>query len=271
MDLARPGPDVRSLVLVDPRRQAGVWWQFVVEQRRCYERFGVAAATVDVDATRGGVWCVVALRGDAPVAGARVQLRLPDRPLPLEALLGGHPALAAELAARRADGIAEVGGLWAREDLAGTGIGAPVIAAAVACAAAIPVRHLVSFAHHLNRFTRAVGFEPDARLGVHAYPSERYRSTVNWCDAFEPSSAEPHVQRTIREWRRHALVGEPLPFDLFARNRDGRPTAASSVLDKETAHGHASRPDPSHETPGTDGPAAHRRHRPAARRVHQPT
>jgi hypothetical protein len=269
---AFPGPAVRSLMLVDPRHHDGVWERFVAGQRRCYEQFGVAAASVEVDVTGGDVWCVVALRGEAVVAGARLQVKAPGRPLHLEGVLGLHSALEEELQARREDGVAEVGGLWATEDLAGTGIGGPVIAAAVACAAAIPVRHLVSFAHHHNRFTRAVGFEPDARLGVHAYPDGRYRSTVNWCDAFEPATAEPFVQRTVRQWRRHALVGDPLPFELFAHNRDGRPAAAPPFLEKEEArHGHVSHPDPSHEAHGTDGPAAHHRRRHEARGVHQAT
>jgi hypothetical protein len=250
-----PGAAVRSLVLVDPRRHRGLWQQFVAGQRRCYERFGVAAASAEVDAMGGDVWCVVALRGDTPVAGARLLVKTPGRPLPLEHLLGRHPALAQELQARRAEGVAEVGGLWAAEDLAGTGIGGPVIAAAVACAAAIRVRHLVSFAHHHNRFTRAVGFEPDARLGVHPYPDERYRSTVNWCDAFELANAEPFVRRTIRRWRRHAVAGVALPFELFGLEKE------------EDRSGHSNRPHPSHEAHGTIGPAARHRRRPAARRV----
>ena len=212
-----------------------MWQQFVAGQWRCYERFGVAGASAEVDATGGDVWCVVALRGDAPVAGARLLVKTPGRPLPLEGLLGAHPALAQGCRARRAEGVAEVGGLWATEDLAGTGIGGPVIAAAVACAAAIPVRHLVSFAHHHNRFTRAVGFEPDARLGVHPYPDERYRSTVNWCDALDPVTAEPFVQRTIRRWRRHAVAGVALPFDLFALEKE------------EDRFGDSNRQDASHE------------------------
>ena len=258
MEEAFAGP-VRSLVLVDPRRHGGVWQQFVAGQRRCYERFGVAAASAEVDATGGDVWFVAAVRGEALVAGARLHVRTPGRPLPLERLLGAHPVLAQQLRARRADGVAEVGGLWATEDLAGTGIGGPVIAAAVACAAAIPVRYLVSFAHHHNRFTRAVGFEPDARLGVHAYPDERYLSTVNWCDALEPATAEPFVQRTIRHWRRHAMAGVALPFELFAREKE------------EDRFGHSNRQDPSHEARGTDAPAARHRRRPAARRVHETT
>ena len=140
----------------------------------------------------------------------------------------------------------------------GTGIGGPVIAAAVACAAAIRVRHLVSFAHDHNRFTRAVGFEPDARLGVHPYPDERYRSTVNWCHAFDPATAEPFVQRTIRRWRRHAVAGVPLPFELFELEKE------------EDRFGHSHRPDPSHEARGTDAPAARDRRRPAPRRVLRP-
>jgi hypothetical protein len=255
---AFPVAVVRSLVLVDPARHGGVWRQFVAGQRRCYERFGVSAASAEVDAMGGDVWCVVALCGDAAVAGARLHVKTPGRPLPLERLLEGHAVLAEEIEFRRADGVAEVGGLWAAEDLAGTGIGGPVIAAAVACAAAIGVRHLVSFAHHRNRFTRAVGFEADARLGVHPYPDERYRSTVNWCDAFEPAAAEPFVQRTIRRWRRHAVAGVPLPFDLFA-------------MEKESRNGHSDRPDASHEAHGTDGPAARHRRRPTARRVHGTT
>ncbi|MET0556774.1 MAG: hypothetical protein ABW221_27285 [Vicinamibacteria bacterium] len=252
-------PAIRSLVLVDPRRHRGVWRQFVAGQRQCYERFGVAAASAEVDETGGDVWCVVALCGEAAVAGVRLHVKAPGRALPLERLLGGHPALAQELHVRQAGGVAEVGGLWAAEDFAGTGIGGPVIAAAGACAAAIPVRHLVSFAHHHNRFTRAVGFQPDARLGVHPYPDERYRSTVNWCDTFELSTAEPFVQRTIRQWCRHAVAGVPLPFALFAREKE------------EDRSGDSNREDASHEAHGTGAPAARRRRRPAARRVHQAT
>jgi hypothetical protein len=204
-------------------------------QRRCYERYGVAAASASVDVSGGHVWCVAALRGDAPVAGARLHVKTPFHPLPLERVLGGHAVLEEELRLRQADGIAEVAGLWAEPDWAGTGIGGPVVAAAMACAAALPVRHLVSFAHHLNRFTRTVGFEPDPRLGEHAYPDARYRSTVHWCDAFDPETAEPFVQRTVREWRRHALAGGALPFGLFAANRDGPPAAAPSSCEEQEA------------------------------------
>jgi GNAT superfamily N-acetyltransferase len=209
-----------SLVLVDPRSRADLWRAFVAAQRLCYERYGAASAVVDVDVSAGHVWCVVALCDERTVAGARLHVRAPGHPLPLERVLGEHPVLRRELRTRGPAGIAEVGGLWAAEEWAGTGIGGPVIAATVACAAALGVRHLASFAHQFNRFTRAVGFEPDPRLGEHAYPDERYRSTVNWCDAFDPITADPFVLSTIRSWRQRALAGDPMPYALFAANRE---------------------------------------------------
>ncbi|MBX3273900.1 MAG: hypothetical protein KF729_26785 [Sandaracinaceae bacterium] len=197
--------------------ERAVWRAFLEQQRACYARYGAGAAAHEPELCPDLLWllCVFDDDGGELVAGARIQVRAPDQPLPLEQALASIPRVAREVARRYADGIGEVGALWSAPSRARSGIGGAVIAASVACAAAIGVRHLVSLAHQHNRFTRRVGFEPDARIGALPYPDDRYRSTVNFCDARDAPTADPDVRRAILAMRRNVLRGEPADLDLY--------------------------------------------------------
>jgi RimJ/RimL family protein N-acetyltransferase len=146
----------------------------------------------------------------AVVAGTRIHRRAPGHALPVERILATHSGVRRGLDWRQPSGVGEVAGLWASPALAGTGIGGPIVATAVAHASALGMAHLVGFAHQYNRFTRRVGFEPDRSLGEHAYPDGRYRSTVNWCDALGLTSADSFFRGMILDLRRRVLRGERL-------------------------------------------------------------
>src|SRR5262245_12835712 len=123
---------------------------FVEAQHACYGRFGVAGVAPAAARVAGlSAWLVSVHGADgALLAGVRVEGR---RPLPVERALA-HPALSRRLAALEPEGVAELCGLWAAPDLAGRGIGGPVIAAAVAVAPSLGFAWLCSFAHDRNRF-----------------------------------------------------------------------------------------------------------------------
>ena len=182
--------------IVDPRER-DVVAEFERELAACYARYRVAAAAGAPPA--GPVRYLVvtdAPGGDRLLAGVRVHVRDAAHPLPLEHKLPDHPVVRDELARRAGGGVAELTGLWSAPEVARTGIGEWVIGAAVAAADALALAHMVSFAHQFNRFTRRVGFEPDARIAPVAYPDARYQSTVNWCATEAIATAEP----ATRDW-----------------------------------------------------------------------
>lgn len=177
--------------------------EFHRRQSACYARYGATAA-VTLPARGDGTRYLSVTRDGAMVAGIRIHPRTDRVPLPFEAYLDVDSRLAEELASRTRSGIAELAGLWSSTSVARSGIGGYIVAAAVAVAPLLALRHMCSFAHQFNRFTRAVGFEPDVRVGEHPYPDPRYRSTLNWCDALELSTAAPSVRAHILALREAA-------------------------------------------------------------------
>lgn len=187
--------------------------EFHERMATCYARYGASAAVTAPSAGALVRYLVVARDGEM-VAGIRIHTRHRDGRLPLEAYLREHPVVQAEIARRAPEGLAELCGLWSAPDVARTGIGEHVVGAAVAVSPGFGLRHLCSFAHQFNRFTRKVGFEPDGRIGEHAWPDERHRSTVNWCDAALLPTAEAEVRERILALRALASrrPGAPLPL-----------------------------------------------------------
>ncbi len=177
--------------------------EFDRRQSECYARYGASAA-VGVPERDDGTRYLRVTRDGAMVAGIRIHPRADRVPLPFEAYLEVDDHLAEQLAWRARSGIAELAGLWSSTSVARSGIGGYIVAAAVAVAPLLALRHLCSFAHQFNRFTRAVGFEPDVRVGEHPYPDPRYRSTLNWCDALELPTAAPGIRTHILALREAA-------------------------------------------------------------------
>lgn len=205
--------------LVDAERAFELVCEFQRGQRACYARYGAEVVTASDGSIDRALYLVVH-RDGRMVAGIRIHRRERERRLPLERPLSSHPLVRRELAWRESAGLAELAGLWSAPDIAKTGIGGAVVGAAVAIAPALGLRHLCSFAHQFNRFTRLVGFEPDASIGEHPYPDDRYRSTVNFCDAVTLATADARVAEWVRGRRadveRRALEGtHPLDFAAF--------------------------------------------------------
>lgn len=194
--------------------------EFQELQADCYARYGAAAAVAS-SPPHAEVRYLVVVRDGRMVAGIRFHPRRAGILLPLEDYFGDHPVVGEELEARTPEGIAELCGLWSRKEVARTGIGGYIVGAAVAVAPAYGFRHLCSFAHQFNRFTRKVGFEPDVRIGEHAYPDARYRSTVNWCDAISFPTADAEVRTRILWLRAQAsrAAGAPLPLGFHPPRR----------------------------------------------------
>jgi hypothetical protein len=171
--------------------------EFVAQQQACYARFGARVSPPPDDPLTQ--YLLVAIERQM-VAGIRIHRRGALR-LPLERYFETNDHLARELDRRTPDGLAELSGLWSNPLVAGTGIGGFVVGAAVAVAPWLRLRHLCSFAHQFNRFTRDVGFVPDPVIGTCPYPDARYESTINWCDAFDLAGAAPHARARILELR----------------------------------------------------------------------
>lgn len=202
----------------------------------CYARYGASAALRVPDET-DDIRYLIVTRESQMVAGMRFHRRRAGLPVPMEGYFDQDGPVRAGLDARTDEGVAELCGLWSAPEVARTGIGGYVVGAAVAVAPYLGLRHLCSFAHQFNRFTRQVGFEPDPVIGEHAYPDERYRSTVNWCDAIDFPTADPEVRRRI-QWLRSlahdVLSGASLPLG-FHPPRKIEPTARrpmSAIVNK---------------------------------------
>jgi GNAT superfamily N-acetyltransferase len=208
---------VYTIKLVDPRKERALWSAIAAGQRECYARYGAAKASSDFDPFAGRVFAVAVVDGDGvPVAGARIHVRDNEHPLPIERHFAGNALLRNELAARAAQGVGEVGGLWAVKDLAGTGIGRSVVAATAAHAPMVGVRHLIAFVHQHHRFNDAVGFHLDERFGETPYPDARYRSVVRWCDTRALETAHRSVRLAILLQRRTVSRGERIRLNLPA-------------------------------------------------------
>ncbi|HET8643914.1 MAG TPA: hypothetical protein VFO85_00405 [Vicinamibacteria bacterium] len=197
--------------MVDPRRERMLWAAIAAGQRACYARYGATRATAEFDAFSGKVFAVAVLDPEGvPAAGARIHVRDVEHPLPIERHFARNALLRSELAQRSASGVGEVSGLWAREELAGTGIGASIVATTIAHAPLVGVRQLVAFVHHHHRFNDAVGFRRDERFGEHPYPDSRYRSVVRWADARTLDGADTAVRLAILLQRRQLARGEQI-------------------------------------------------------------
>jgi GNAT superfamily N-acetyltransferase len=202
---------------VDPRRQRTAWATIAFQQRACYARYGASNASADYDPFSGRVFALAVVDPDGvPVAGARIHVRDDAHPLPIERHFQNQPLLRAELECRMPRGVGEVGGLWACRELAGTGIGADIVAAAAAYAPLLGVRHLVAFTHHHHRFSDAVGFRRDERFPEKAYPDERYRSVVRWCDTRTLDTAAWTVRGAILQQRLAIRHGERIRLYVAA-------------------------------------------------------
>lgn len=191
---------------------------FHQELAACYARYGASAAVTAPPSD--GVELLVVRRGERMVAGIRFHRRGAYK-LPLESYFDGDPIVCTALGERAAEGLAELCALWSCAEIAGSGIGGRVVGAAVAIAPYLGLRHLCSFAHQFNRFTRRVGFVADEGVGVRPYPDERYRSTLNWCDATDVPGADPDVRDQIHRLRRAAACvtrGASIPLDLDLRS-----------------------------------------------------
>jgi hypothetical protein len=203
---------------------AGAPWigEFHHQQALCYARYGAIAAVTTPEPGDGTRYLIVT-HERTMVAGIRIHARSETVALPLEACLAVDEYLGHQLASRAASGVAELAGLWSSASMARTGIGGYIVAAAVAIAPLFALRHMCSFAHQFNRFTREVGFEPDARVGEHPYPDPRYRSTLNWCDALELPTATPQARARIVALRDAASTlgpRAPVPLRFQPPTRD---------------------------------------------------
>jgi hypothetical protein len=202
-----------TIRLVDPRQEQTLWAALASGQEACYARFGASKALATFDPFSGRVFAIAVLKGEGlPVAGARIHVRDRWHPLPIERHFADHQLMREELEHRMLEGVGEVSGLWARDGLAGTGIGASIVAAAAAHGPLLCVRNLIAFVHQHHRFSDAVGFYRDERFGEHAYPDARYRSHVRWCDTYTLDRADRAVRRTVFHQRGAALRGERIPL-----------------------------------------------------------
>ena len=206
-----------TIRLVDPRKEQTLWAAISAGQKACYDRYGVSKANTPFDAFTGRVFAIAVLKGEGvPVAGARIHIRDRWHPLPIERLLVSHRLLQDELDTRMLEGVGEVSGLWARDGLAGTGIGASIVAATAAHGPLLCVRSMIAFVHQHHRFSDAVGFYRDERFGEHAYPDARYRSHVRWCDTYMLDRADRAVRHAVFSHRSAVLRGERIPLALPA-------------------------------------------------------
>ena len=206
-----------TIKLVDPRKERTLWAAIAAGQRACYARYEASEASVEFEPFSGRVFALAVLDGaSVPVAGARIHVRDNEHPLPIERHFAGNALLRTELEARAPHGVGEVGGLWASEALAGTGIGGSIVAATAAHAPLVGVRHLIAFVHQHNRFNDDVGFHRDERFGEHRHPDARHRSVVRWCDTKALETAHRSFRLAILLQRRTVSRGERIRLKLPA-------------------------------------------------------
>ena len=202
-----------TIRLVDPRRERMLWGVVAAGQRAWEARHGASSVLDGFDPFSGHVFAVAFLDRDGiPVAGARIHVRAAGSPLPIERHFAHNALLSSELARRQEAGVGEVSGLWAAEELAGTGIDAAAVATAAAHAPIVGVRHLVAFVHQRHRVNEAAGFHLDGRFGEHPYPDSSHRSVVRWCDTRTLEGADRAVRLAVVLQRRQLARREQIRF-----------------------------------------------------------
>lgn len=201
-----------SICVVDPQIEPTVAEEFAQAQRVCYQEFAAEAAVTEVspeELASNRVLYVVArdggTRGDI-VGGLRLHFsHAPGTYLPVERVLTRLSQLGRLLESRRDQGIAEVCGFWIFSQYRGTGLSGALVRAGVA---AMPMHgaHLaIALSHHyVVSHWAPIGFQADARLGVHPYPDARYFSKVILLDSIRLTTSEPEQRRKILALR-HAL------------------------------------------------------------------
>lgn len=147
--------------------------------------------------------CVVLARGAGGRAhgGIRVHLRRPDAPLPVELALGDRCPITAAL--DRAPGpLVEACGTWISEEQRGAGLASLLALASVAVARVFGARQIVGCAHqHALALYRRFGAVPDATLGVHAWPDDRYATQIFWADPWRCPEGEETLAELVRRLR----------------------------------------------------------------------
>ena len=195
-----------TIRLVDASKERAQWAAVAAAQRACDSRLSGMRAAAELDQFSGRVFALVALDSQGfPMAGARIHVRDGEHPLPLERSFAGLSQMRSELERRAEQGVAEVGGLWRAEELAATAVQTCLVAAAVAYAPVMGVRHLVSFAGDHHGFADIGVFSLDQRL------------PVQWCDTATLEGARADSRRAILVYRRTIARGERARVDLGRR------------------------------------------------------
>lgn len=160
---------------------------FEAAQRAALRRHGLERSVVTRAQLRSleNTWLLVVDRPDDAdvLAGARVDLYDPARPLQVEQIVGRFGAEPLDrLRDRLHAAVAEFCGMWVRDDHRKQGFPERLSAAAVAAATRLGLTRLVGIAppHTMGAFT-AVGFRIVRELGdegAYPYPDERFRSWI---------------------------------------------------------------------------------------------
>ncbi len=116
-----------------------------------------------------------------PVGGLRLQQRLPERRLPLEASVALSPAIERKLARFEREGIVELGGMWVANSDGEPNLPDRLVYLGLEVAAAAGMRHVVALGgQHSIPLALRTGFRLGGGEPVFAFPDNRYRSRLVW-------------------------------------------------------------------------------------------
>ncbi len=122
--------------------------------------------------------------GEKIYGGARIQIRRPDRYLPLETAFAKYDKNIHQVIGKMQDeGCGELCALWNSMEVAGFGIGSRlIINCAVSMTQRLKIRHLLALTSPVTRrFIPAFGFYTIPNIGIDGgipYPTERLKATV---------------------------------------------------------------------------------------------
>lgn len=202
--------------LVGPGGDAEIVGEFTRGQRQSYAEFAVQKAATHVskeECVESVVYFVVAsdeLTGEI-VGGLRIHIALPGMLLPVERALPNVTRLRTLLSLYRNRGLAEMSGLWVRPRLRGSGLSGALMRTGVAAMPLLGVRYGIAFTHHhVLHFWTPLGFMVDRRVGAHAYPDERYESSLIRVDPVALSTATPAHRASIYSLREALRCGDAI-------------------------------------------------------------
>ena len=227
----------------------------------CYARFSADIAALgraQVD-RRAGLFFAMARQRGKVLGGCGIHVRNGAGSLPVERALDSCTLLRQKL--DHARHVAELSGLWVKDELRGSGVSLRLMQCAMAALPLLEVTMGVGFSHqHVLPLYATIGLFPDPELSAFPYPDRRYSSSVLWADAVGLTGVAPENQAMILKARETFAAGNKLPMrlELVAARLSRTPPPRISIAPQQPTSSRTMPPRASLPPPASVLPSATR-------------